>query len=60
MTNADKLNNMSNAELFLILATKDKCDYCSYWGKGCVKGINCALGIRKWMESEVDSSGILR
>lgn len=60
MTNADKLNNMSNAELFRILATKDKCDYCSYWDNGCVKGTMCALGIRRWLESEVDYSGILR
>ena len=60
MTNTDKLNNMSNAELFLILATKDKCDYCSYWGNGCVKGTMCTLGIKRWLESEVDFSGILR
>lgn len=60
MTNADKLNNISNADLFRILATKDRCDYCSYWGKGCVKGINCSLGVIEWLESEVDYSGILR
>ena len=60
MTNTDKLNNMSNADLFRILVTKDRCEYCSYWGKGGVKGINCALGVIEWLESEVDSSGILR
>lgn len=30
MTNAEKLNKMSNADLFRILATKDKCDYCIF------------------------------
>lgn len=60
MTNAEKLNKMSNADLFRILATKDKCDYCIFWGKSCVKGINCDLGIKEWLESEVDFSGILR
>ena len=30
MTNAEKLNNMTNAELLYFIQTNDRCDCCAY------------------------------
>ena len=30
MTNAEKINNMTNAELFYFMFTSDRCDCCAY------------------------------
>ena len=60
VTNAEKINNMTNADLFRILATIDKCDCCNLFGEGCVRGLMCPVGIKEWLESEIDSSGILQ
>lgn len=52
MTNAEKLNNMTNAELFYFMRTNDRCDCCTY-NKAvdfCFNG--CKHGISLWMSEE--------
>lgn len=51
MTNADKLNNMTNAELLLYMNTNDRCDSCAYQDlEFCLN--RCSEGTTKWLESE--------
>lgn len=50
MTNRERLNLMSNAELAPLL----NCPCCLYHNQqNCLKG-DCEEGIHKWLESEVD------
>ena len=52
MTNAEKLNNMTNAELLYFMFTSDRCDCCAY-SKAvdfCFNG--CELGISLWLFEE--------
>ena len=57
MTNAEKLNNMTNAELFFYIRTNNKCYSCIYKkdmiDNTCFNSIHCPEGIKKWLESEV-------
>lgn len=51
MTNRDKFNKMSNAELADILAwtgAGDKCKFCIYTSGDCF-GKSCAVGIETWL-----------
>lgn len=48
ITNREKLNAMSNEELFTLL----DCQCCIYNGQHCI-GKECKEGILKWLESEV-------
>ena len=57
MTNAEKLNNMTNAELLFYIYTNNKCDSCIYEKEmidnTCFNSIHCPEGIKKWLESEI-------
>ena len=63
MTNRDRLNQISNADLATILNTKS-CFYCKYADKnekGLVsicglihKSKKCLIGVEEWLESEVE------
>ena len=44
MTNAEKLNNMTNAELLYFIQTNDRCDCCVY--------NKCEQGISLWLSEE--------
>lgn len=64
MTNREMLSAMDNMELATwldTLAYKKICHICKYHGR-CRDGIRCGCfnGIKEWLESEVDSNGILR
>ena len=51
MTNRDKFNKMSNAELADILTwtgAGDKCKFCIYTSGDCF-GKSCAVGIETWL-----------
>lgn len=58
MTNGDKVRNMSNKELALLLT--ENCAVCSYRGNGDVRCYSaippCTEGIEKWLESEADKN----
>ena len=52
MTNAEKINNMTNAELFYFMFTSDRCDCCAY-SKDVDFCLNrCEQGISLWLSEE--------
>lgn len=50
MKNIDKIRQMNSDELAKLMDTRCKC--CIY--EICYKGADCELGIREWLEQEVD------
>lgn len=52
-TNADKIREMSDEELAEWINDKTACEQCAYGTGGC-KGIHCAKGILKWLQSEAE------
>lgn len=56
MTNREKINAMNNTELAeFLLKNEDACRTCvTNYDLGDCANNNCVLGIRYWLESEVD------
>ena len=56
MTNAEKINNMTNAEFLLYIRTNSKCYNCIYKKEmndnKCFNSIHCKKKKKKWLESE--------
>ena len=52
MTNAEKLNNMTNAELLYFIQTNDRCDCCTYSKTTDFCLNRCELGISLWLFEE--------
>ena len=57
MTNAEKINKMTNAELFYFMFTNDRCDCCAYDCYAYSKTTDYCLkkyksGIRLWLREE--------
>ncbi len=52
MTNAEKLNNMTNAELLYFIQTNDRCDCCTYSKTTDFCLNRCEQGISLWMSDE--------
>lgn len=54
MTNREKINAMSNAELARLLVDNDcNCSMCIYSKLDDCGGYYCAQGYEKWLEQEV-------
>ena len=55
MTNAEKSNNMTNAELLFYIRTNNKCYSCIYKKEMidniCFNSIHWLEGIKQWLES---------
>ena len=49
MTNAEKLNKMTNAELLYFIQTNDRCDCCTYSKTTDFFFFLCELGISLWL-----------
>ena len=52
MTNAEKLNKMTNAELLYFIQTNDRCDCCTYSKTTDFCLNRCELGISLWLFEE--------
>ena len=52
MTNTEKLNNMTNAELLYFIQTSDRCDCCTYSKTTDFCLNRCELGISLWLFEE--------
>ena len=56
MTNADKIRNMSDEELFVFLTRSmnvlDTCVICTHFCCGYGDNYNCDEGVREWLKSE--------
>ena len=56
MTNAEKINNMTNAELLFYIRTNNKCYNCIYKKEmidnTCFNSIHCPEGISLWLSEE--------
>lgn len=57
MTNADRIRNMSDDELFEFLTRTlnvlDTCVICAHFMCGAGDSYNCEGGVREWLKSEV-------
>lgn len=55
MTNREKLNEMSNREIALLLVENDcACNLCAYRDLEDCGGCGCVQGYEKWLESEAE------
>ena len=56
MTNADKIRNMSDEELFVFLTRSmnvlDTCVICTHFCCGYGDNYNCDEGVREWLKSD--------
>ena len=50
MTNEDKINNMTNAELLLYMYSNNKCESCIYYKEGGFCLWRCNEGVTKWLK----------
>lgn len=57
MTNADRVRNMSDEELFEFLTRTmnvlDTCIICTHFRCGAGDNYDCQEGVREWLKSEV-------
>lgn len=57
MTNADRVRNMSDEELFEFLtrtmSVLDTCIICTHFRCGAGDNYDCQEGVREWLKSEV-------
>lgn len=57
MTNGDKIRSMSDVELAKFIRNNDDCECCAFvFASGDCNSNFCAVGIKKWLESEVDKN----
>lgn len=55
MTNADKINSMTNAELLLYMDTRsNKCESCIYYKNRGFCLYRCPEGITNWLNKPLD------